>query len=300
MRLFSQKWGHVIFLGLVVCVLSGCQLTPYIRGVHEDEHLLVRLEDHTGGPFPENPMRFDHPVVRSEEQWERVLRTIQIREESGGNPAFKEDSAKPGKASEALFTDEEISFLTPVAAQAFARARSNEWVTFVIRHPLGSYEWLNKTIMAQSMTSGGFYVANQKLHLYLTNIRSPITSTIIGENIWDNPFYITDAMYYQVEDTATQTVKQHPQQGLRGKINPSINEVTLEMARSLEAHEDGSQSQPAEGEFPDIHSRTKPAIAKKLRDLLILRQDGLITQEDYDGIKRTLLEQFIDETHRVK
>jgi len=300
MRSSCQNWGHVVLLGLVICVLSGCQLNPYIRHVHEDEHLVVRLEDHTGGPFPENPMPFDHPVALPEEQWERVLRAIQIHQERGGNPAFRKDSGRSEKEQVPLFTDEDISFLTPVVAQAFGQARSTEWVTFVMWHHLGSYEWLNRAITAQSMTSGGFYVANHRLHLYLINIRSPITSTAIKEQIWENPFYATDATNYQIESNATQTVTKHPQQGLRGKINPLINEVTLEMGRIFDVQEGWRQRQSLEGKSLATPARDEPEVTKKFRELLILQQQGLITQEDYDEMKKTLLEEFVDKPHGGK
>jgi hypothetical protein len=270
--------------------------------VHEDDHLLVRLEDHTGGPFPENPTQFDHPFALSEDQWGRILRAIQIQREPGGDPAYRlaNETERSGKKLDSLFNEQEVLLLQKYVAQAFTQARSSEWVTFVIRHPLGSYQWLNRKITAQSISSGGFYVANQTLHLYLTNIRAPITLTAIGEQIWDNPFYATDATFYQVESNAIQIVKKHPQKGLRGKINPSIYEVKLDMPHILEAHEGGRQSQPSDGEFSSVHSTHETEVAKKLRDLLNLQQDGLITQEDYDVMKRKLLEQFVDESHRVK
>ncbi len=88
MRSYSQILGNVVFLVLVVYFLAGCQLTPYIRPVHENDRLLVRLEDHTWGPFPENPMQFDHPIALSEDQWSQILRSIQIQREAGGDPAY--------------------------------------------------------------------------------------------------------------------------------------------------------------------------------------------------------------------
>jgi len=300
MRTYKQIWGDVVLLALVVSLFSGCQLTPYIRDVHEDGHLIVQLEDHTGGPFPENPMPFDHPVELSEDQWGQILRAIQIQREPGGDPAYGiEKVAEEAKQNmESLFIEHEVHSLQKYIAQAFARARSSEWITFVLRHPLGSYEWFNKTITAQSMTSGGFYVANHRLHLYLTNIRVPITSTAMADHIWDNPFYTTDATYYQVKDTATQTVQKHPQEGLRGKVNPSINEVILELAPLLEGQKWERQDQPGNGKLPAIHSRPDPELTQTLRDLLILQQEGLITQKDYDDMKRTLLKKFMDESHK--
>jgi len=299
MRLYSQIWGNVVFLVLVVFFLAGCQLTPYIRPVHENEYLLVRLEDHTGGPFPENPMQFDHPVALSEDQWGQMLRAIQIHRESGGDPAygFEVESEKSGEKVDSLFTEQEVLSLQKYVAQAFAQARSSEWVMFVIRHPIGSYQWLNKTISAQSISSGGFYVANHILHLYLTNIRAPITSTAIGEQLWDNPFYVADAAFYQVQSNAIQTVKKLPQKGLRGKINPSIYDVALNMQEILEPQKEEKQKVLEKDKSMPSH---ESSVAKKLRDLLILKQDGLITEEDYDVMKRKVLEQFIDESPAAK
>ncbi len=208
-----------------------------------------------------------------------------------------ERNQKCQKKMDSLFTELEVLSLQKYVAQAFAQARSSEWVTFVIRHPLGSYQWLNKTISAQSLSSGGFYVANHILHLYLTNIRAPITSTAIGEQIWDNPFYVADADFFQVQSNAIQTVKKLPQQGLRGKINPSIYEVALNMQKILEPN--GGKEQRVLTEEKSMASH-EAAVAKKLRNLLILKQDGLITQKDYDIMKRKVLEQVIDEPHQAK
>jgi hypothetical protein len=87
-------------------------------------------------------------------------------------------------------------------------------------------------------------VANQTLHLYLSNIRAPITLTAIGEQIWVNPFYSTDATFYQVASNDIQTVKKLSQKGLQRKIKPSIYEVTLERQHILEPHEGRRQRQP--------------------------------------------------------
>ena len=301
-RSHGQKWSHVVLLGLVVCVLSSCQLTPYIRHVHEDDHLLVRLEDHTGGPFPENPTQFDHPIKLSEDQWGRMLRMIQIQREPGGDPAYRLANAtkRSGKTPDLLFNEQEVLLLQKYVAQAFTQARSSEWVTFVVRHPLGSYRWLNKSIIAQSISSGGFFVADNALHGYLANIRAPVTLTTIAEHILANPFYVTDATFYQVENTTMQTVKKRPQKGLQGEINPSIYEVTLDMPRIFETQEGERQSQPTEDEFSSASSTHETEVAKKMRHLLKLQQEGLITDEDYSVMKRKLLDQFIDEFPRVR
>lgn len=290
-----QKLVQPLILPLFLLFLTGCQISPYIRHLHEDDHLLVRLEDHTGGPFPENPTQFDHPITLSEAQWGQLLRAIQIQRQPGGDPVYglEKESEKPEKKLDSLFTEAEVLSLQKYVAQAFAQARSSEWVTFVIRHPLGSYQWLNKTITVQSMSSGGFYVSNHILQLYLTNIRTPITSTAIGELIWDNPFYVSDAAFYQVQSNAIQTVKKLPQKGLRGKINPSIYELALNMQKILEPNKGKKQNVLAEEKAMPSH---ESSVAKKLRDLLILKQNGLITEENYNVMKRKVLEQFIDES----
>lgn len=296
MQTYNQTWGNVVLLALVVCFLSGCQVTPYIRDVHEDERLMVRLEDHTGGPFPANPMQFDHPVELSEDQWGRTLRSIQIQREAGGDPAYGtgKELGESRKEQEALFSEHEIRRLQQYVAQAFAQARDSEWVTFVIRHPLGAYQWLKKTITAQSISSGGIYMADHTLHMYLANIRTPMTLPAIGDHIRDNPFSVTDAPFYQVNNTAIQTVKKLPQEGLRGTINPSIYEVTLDMAHIFQATEGMTPNSTSDGEPLRQPLRDEPRVAKKLRQLLKLQQDGLLTEEEYGVMKRKLLDQFID------
>lgn len=294
-RLF-RKWWEAVFLSLVF--FSGCQVSPYIRPIHENDHLLVRLEDHTGGPFPENPTAFDHPVVLSEDQWGQILRAIQIQREPGGDPAYgEEETLQKGEGEmEALFTAEERHSLQPYLAQAFARARPSEWVTFVIRHPLGTYHWLNKTIQAHSISSGGMYVVNHMLHLYLTNIRAPLTSTVMEEQIWHNPFSVSDAAFYHVKKTKLQMVKRLSQHGLRGKINPSIYDVALDMRKILGQETKGKpralEEQPR---FLSSQEETS-GMSQKLRELLKMKQEGLITQEDYDAMKKKILDQFVNES----
>jgi hypothetical protein len=59
------------------------------------------------------------------------------------------------------FKDEEVALLAPQLAEAFAAANYNERVTFYLSQP--------QTSVKRVITSGGFYVRDDRLHVILGN-----------------------------------------------------------------------------------------------------------------------------------
>ncbi|HEX6948187.1 MAG TPA: hypothetical protein VF127_01195 [Nitrospira sp.] len=137
---------------------TGCAIpqVPY-RTIYEDPVNYVRLEE-DDSVLPEwPPGHHAHPKVFTVDEMTRLINGMTVKEhriwlqrwfqgEAPLVPVFKED---------------EVTLLVPQLVEAFASARYNERVTFYLSQP--------QTSVKRVITSGGFYMHNDRLHILLGN-----------------------------------------------------------------------------------------------------------------------------------
>ena len=158
-RLFS---GVVLLLSLGplagLFLATGCAIpqVPY-RTIYEDPVNFVRLEE-DDSVLPEwPPGHHAHPKAFTADEMTRLINGMTVKEhriwlqkwfqgEAPLVPVFKED---------------EVTLLVPQLVEAFASARYNERVTFYLSQP--------QTSVKRVITSGGFYMHNDRLHILLGN-----------------------------------------------------------------------------------------------------------------------------------
>lgn len=141
---------------LLLCL--GCAGPTFAtRAVHSDPSWLVRLDSHAD-PDPAASLRYDHPADWSELELREILNRLLVQERVG---ALEQ---KP--APQPVFTADEAGLLAPRLRQAFQMARPSEWIVFVVTRSAG---------MGQEITSGGFFIADRRLHVLLANHREAVS-----------------------------------------------------------------------------------------------------------------------------
>lgn len=138
---------------------AGCGTPQFpTKVVYESDQSFVRLEtDQT----VETGHEHSHPVSVSAEQMAAVLGGVVVEEPVSRMP-FYDDLSRPRRHP--AFTDAEIEFFAPLLAKALQIATPEEVVTF--------YQTRRVAAIRREVTSGGLFVQDDRLHLFLSNYRS--------------------------------------------------------------------------------------------------------------------------------
>lgn len=143
-------------LSCVVLLCTACAGPSFIsRPVHNDPSRLVRLDTHAD-PDKAAELHYNHPADWSEVELREILSRLLVQERVG----LLEQKPPP----QPLFTADEAGALAPRLRQAFQMARPSEWIVFAVTHQAGS---------EQEATSGGFFIADRRLHVLVANYREP-------------------------------------------------------------------------------------------------------------------------------
>jgi hypothetical protein len=255
-----------------------CENCRIVCGECEDQDRFVRLQE-SSPRLPHGRLtNFSHPVKLRPEDWKIILSSLRLRRE--GEPVVLFSSPK-GPISEAL-TPDEVEYLSRTLSQAFAQAQPTEWVVFGLRRP-GSPE-------VSELTSGGWFMEGSHLHLLLANYRYAVTAPNIRELIWENPLSIQVNLYEFVPGEH-QTVIHVKEDGLlkRGTTELAIAYQPLLLAEpeSKSAFPKGTASSP-----PPPSQSEHRSIEERLQALKRLRDQGLITEEEYALKRSRLLDQL--------
>jgi len=152
-----------VFLSSILALTSayslvGCAIpqVPF-RTIYEDPVNYVRLEtDETVLPeWP--PGHHAHPKAFSPEYMTRILKGLGVQEHRIWLQKWIQGEAPVVP----VFKDEEIALLAPKIAEGFATAKYNERVTFYLSQP--------QTSVKRIITTGGFYMQGDELHVIVGN-----------------------------------------------------------------------------------------------------------------------------------
>ncbi len=154
----SRFTFHVSRGALLCALLAGCAIpiVPY-RAVYEDPVTYVRLEvdDSVLQEWP--PSLHAHPTVMRAEEVSRILSGISVKEHRIWLQKWLQGEAPLTPA----FRPEELALLSRQIAEALAKARQDERVTFYLSQP--------QTSVKRVITTGGLYVHGTELHFILGN-----------------------------------------------------------------------------------------------------------------------------------
>jgi hypothetical protein len=275
--------------GLIASLLQGCAGPTHpprpicencrmVCGECEEQDRFVRLQGSSPGLQRDRVPNFSHPVSLRPEDWEIILSSLRVQRQ--GEPVVFFSLPK-GPISNAL-TQVEIEYLSRTLSLAFAQAQPTEWVVFGLSRP-GAPD-------VSEITTGGWFMKESHLHLLLANYRYAVTAPNVRELVWENPLS-SQINVYELVPGDHQTVIQDQKDGL---LRTTVNELSiayqpllLDEPLSTSALPNGSSSSLL------LQPQSKHlSMEERLKTLKRLRDQGLITEEEYRSTRSRLLEQL--------
>lgn len=277
--------------------------------VPKDPDRFVRVEARYGDANPAGLVRFHHPLELGEREWTRILENVWVQHEPGALAL-----ASPKEPSKPAFTPDEIAFLSKWLGRAFKIARPDEWVVFGLRR--------QRSPELTEITTGGWFAEGDRLNLRLANYRHVVTMASIRQQLWDDPLHSMGDHYYSFAAGDFQSaalVGGGPLGELRGTAVPQLimsyrsflgppaaakpvpmpveKSVPMPMERPPQKPVPMPMEKPVEK--PDVpQAAVAPEqgaggdFTRKLRELKQLRDEGLISEEEYRTKKKQMLERF--------
>ena len=275
--------------GLIASLLQGCVAPTHpprpvcescriVCGECEGQDRFVRLQGSPPALGQDRLPNFSHPVTLRTEDWKIILSSLRVQRE--GETVLLLSLPK-GTISDA-FTHDEIEYLSRTLRQAFAIAHPTEWVVFGLSR--------SREPEVSELTTGGWFMDGSDLHLFLANYRYAVTTPSIRELVWENPLS-RQVNVYELVPGAHQTVIQVQEGGL---LRASANELSIAY-QPLLLTEPVSQSALPDGSSSPLFRQGQSeqrSIEERLRVLKLLRDQGLITEEEYRSTRSRLLEQL--------
>lgn len=283
--------GTAALLLLSVCTIGlgapACQgptqSTRIACGSCEGQDRMVRLQAGSPSSDKESP-RFAHPMTLSAEDWRLILRSIHVQKQE---PLLLFFSTKGPE--EPAFTDDEIDYLSVTLSRVFANAHPDERVVFALSR--------RQSAELSEVTSGSWFVSGQSLHLVLANYRFAITMPTVRELLWQDPMWTRADPLYDLVPGTYQTVVREEGSSHR-LLFLTLPSLSIEFKQLLLAESMSSpapQKSPSAGLIspqPNKPSSPNLSLEERLQTLKRLRDQGLITEEEYRGKKQQLLDRF--------
>jgi hypothetical protein len=281
--------GGTVVTVLLACMMAllaeGCQTpAPPARiacGTCEDQEHIIRLQP---APHLGEQPAYTHPFLLSPEDWKVILKGIHVQRQGQAFLLFtSNDPVVPA------FEDDEIEYLSVTLSRVFGQARPDERVVFALsRHPSADLT---------EVTSGGWFVNGPTLHFVLANYRYAITMPTGREVFWQDPMWSEAGPFYNLVPGEHQTV------AAEGGSVSELLSVTLPVlsiaykplllgeppaSRAVPNAVAGSEVSPRPGNAPP----PRASFEERLQMLKRLRDQGLITEEEYRTKRKQLLDQF--------
>jgi hypothetical protein len=265
---------------LSVWSTSCTTVTQAPVSVQEDPTHFVRLEGRYGDERRERATRFEHPLTLTTTEWERLLSSIQVQSRKD---TFLFTTAK--NPPEAAFTPEQITYLSSGLQKAFGRAHPDEFVVFGFSETRAS--------QLTEITTGGWFVHNAQLHLILANYRHSVSMKHIRDQLWQDPLHSNASPSYEIVPGPNQSKDRG--KGVVNLLTADAPELVIDY-KTLLTSQPVSPTLRAPESSPNAGSPPLPAvnatIDERLRMLKNLRDQGLITEEEYRDKKKQILDRF--------
>jgi hypothetical protein len=258
------------------------QPSPVVsKSSQEEPPRFVRVEARYGAANPSGLTRFNHPLELSEKEWTRLLENVWVRHDPGFFTLASQDEA-PIPA----FAPDDIAFLSKWLGKAFTRAHPDEWVVFGVSQA--------RSADITEVTTGGWFVEGERLHLMLANYRYAVTMSSVRKRLWDDPLQSMGSRSYTFApgDYQSATLVGGGFVGdLRGT---SIPQLAIDYKGLLKPPSATKPVPKSDAPQPAVSPEQGPASdsAQKLRELKQLRDEGVITEEEYRTKKKQLLDRF--------
>jgi hypothetical protein len=257
----------LILTAVWVCIsLWGCGAKMTTTLIQKDSLFEVYLQRTVGKDDQPVDAGYQHPVSLPPEEIHRLLQSIQIRRSSG---LLQQVFSNSSREIQPAFTDEEIRRMAAGISKALASATPADRINFQVKHPRG--------IFTPTLTTGVVYVKDDRLGVILGNYRYlPIPDAHDLYNQFSDPL--------DTQGSQTFTIVPGPFQELykSGRSRLKNRWLLIDYKALL------SSSPEQQTKTPEIPE----GLEEKLSTLKRLRDQGLITQEEYQEKKKELLKEF--------
>ena len=258
------------------------QSSPVVsKSPQEEPPRFVRVEARYGAANPSGLTRFTHPFELSEKEWTRLLESVWVRHEPGFFTFASQDEA-PIPA----FTVDDITFLSKWLGKAFTRAHPDEWVVFGLSQA--------RSADITELTTGGWFVEGDRLHLVLANYRYAVTMVSVRKRLWDDPLQSMGSRNYIFAAGDYQSATLVGGGPMRDLLGTAVPQVAIEYKGLLKPPAAAKPVQKSDAPQPATSAEQESGsdFTKKLRELKQLRDEGVITEEEYRTKKKQLLDRF--------
>ena len=226
--------------------------------------------------------KFAHPMVLSETDWGRLLSGVYIQEQK---KLLSLGTAQP--APSLVFDEDERRYLAKHLAEGFRQAKPDEWVVFYLRHP--------REPGLMEIDSGGLFVEDGHIHLVMANYHQPISMFFIQRQIEDDPLRPAGDSFYDVIPKPHQTVQTVRRRDPLQSLFKPVSELIIDYRAVLDHTPDPSLTKgtfPLDTEIGGGTERERSGLEERLRILNRLREQGLITEEEFRSKRERLLERL--------
>lgn len=251
------------------------------KSTQEELTPFVRVETRYGDANPAGLTRFNHPLELNQKEWTRILENVWVQYEPGLVALVS-----PKEAPIPAFTPDEIALLSKWLSKAFMRAHPDEWVVFGLSRA--------RSADITEVTTGGWFVEGERLHLMLANYRYAVTMSSVRKRLWDDPLQSMGNRNYTFavgDHQSPALVGGGPLGDLRGT---SVPQLAIDYKGLLKPPSAAKPVQKSDTPQPAVSPEQERGSdsAQKLRELKQLREEGVITEEEYRTKKKQLLDRF--------
>lgn len=260
----------------VACSLGAVPASRVVCGMCEEPDRFVRLQVSTRDRHAESTQSFSHPFRWSSEQWKPILRSIYVQKRGQGVFFFP----TPNGPALSAFTPAEVDYLSETLTRAFAQAQPSEVVVFGLTSP--------KTQEITEITTGAWFVKDTQLHLILGNYREAFTMSNIRELLWQDPLHMIAGALYEFVPGPYQSLPREDN-GLGTFLIPEAPQLALtyqQLSLGVPPVDGGHEKGSPPSAYPDS------SLEGKLQRLKQIRDDGLITDDEFAAKKKALLDGF--------
>ena len=265
---------------LAILFQSCAAVTQAPLSVQEDPDRFIRIEGRYGDEHRVGSSRFEHPLTLTAAEWERLLSSIQVQSHKD---TFLFTTAK--NPPEPAFSPEQVVYLSRGLQKAFSRAHPDEFVVFGFSQ--------TRSPQLTEITTGGWFVEEQRLHLILANYRHSVSMKNVRDELWRDPLHSNTSPSYQIVPGPGQSLGR--EKGLAGLLSTDAPELLIDYKALLEMKPSPPAILSPVGSPLDIPApapRVEPSLEERLRVLKKLREQGLITEDEYRDKKKQLLDRF--------
>lgn len=281
--------GIAVMLLLAANTLEAAPPSRMVCGACEEPDRFVRLQVSPSPSLRESDSHFTHPFQLSPDAWTTLLQKIQVQPRSQGWFIF----SAPRNPATPAFTADEIAYLSETLPRAFAQAQPEEWVVFGLSRARAPE---NAGII--EVTTGACFVKGTTLHLILSNYHEGVTMPAIRELLREDPLHMVAGPQYEFAPGPHQTMRQEST-WLGAFLSPNPPELILAFHEALREEPElqtteptGSQSVIPSATRAPSSPETQPSLQERLKQLKRLKEQGLITDEDYQTKKKQLLDRL--------